>query len=132
MKVLFSGARAGELLVRRSKNRTAMSINNPDVVDAIGIERDSDVVVLTICDHLDWYSADEHLLALQDKINRYLGFVENELLDAYPLANGRSIRLDVLFKFQPTECATQFLMKARRVAEEYGVMLEWRVPSLGG
>jgi len=118
--------------VRCSKNRTTMSINNPEVVDAIGIERDSDVVVLTICDHLDWYCAEEHLLALQDKINRYLGFVENELLDAYPLAMGRSIRLDVLFKFQPTECATQFLIKARLVAEEYGVMLYWRVPSLDG
>ena len=51
---------------------------------------------------------------------------------AYPLAMGRSIRLDVLFKFQPTECATQLLMKARRVAEEYGVMLEGRVPSCDG
>ena len=71
-------------IVRPSKNLTTMSIDDPEVVDVIGIERDSDVVVLTICDHLDWYCADEHLLALHDKINRYLGFVENELLDAYP------------------------------------------------
>lgn len=109
-----------------------MSIDNPEVVDAIGIERDSDFVVLNICDNLDWYYADEHMQALQDKINRYLGFVENELMDAYPLAMGRSIRIDLLCKYQPTECATQFLMEARRVAEEYGVILDWRVPSLGG
>jgi hypothetical protein len=94
--------------VRRLKNCTPMSIDNPEVVDAIGIERDSDFVVLTICDYLDWYYADEHIQALQDKFNRYLGFVENELLDAYPLAMGRSIRIDLLCKYQPTERATKF------------------------
>ena len=109
-----------------------MSIDNPEVVDAIGIERDSDVVVLMISDHLDWYCADEHFRALQDKINRYLGFVENELLDAYPLALGRSIRIDLVCKFQPPDSATQFLMEARRVAEENGVKLDWQVPSFGG
>ena len=105
-----------------------MTIENPEVVDAIGLERDSGVVVLTICDHLEWHSAKEHLHALQDKINRYLGFVENgELLDSYPLAADKPIRIDVVCKFQPTERATQFLEAARRVAEEYDLSFDWRV-----
>ena len=109
-----------------------MSVDDPEVVDAIGIERDSDVVVLTISDHRDWLCCDDHLLALQDKINRYLGFIEIELLDAYPLASGRSIRIDVVCKYQPTERAIQFLMEAQKVAIDYDVLLSWRVPSLGG
>ena len=106
-----------------------MTIENPEVVDAIGLERDSGVVALTISDHLEWDSADEHLRVLQDKINRYLDFIEKgELLDSYPLAAGKPIRIDVLCKFQPNERATQFLEEARRVVEEYGVSFDWRVP----
>jgi len=42
-------------------------------------------LILVIVDHLDWSNEHEHLIILQDKINAYLGFVENkEYVDTYP------------------------------------------------
>jgi hypothetical protein len=67
-----------------------VSIDNKDVSDAIGVETASGKVVLSISDHFDWSEEDAHLLALQNKINTYLRFIEGgELLTTYPQSAGR-------------------------------------------
>src|SRR5260370_34389724 len=105
-----------------------MAVDNPDVIDAIGIERASGVVALTISDHLEWDEANQHLLTLQEKINRYLAFIESgELLASYPKAVGRQVRIDVVCKYQPPEMATRFLDQARKLIEQAGWSLSWRV-----
>ena len=106
-----------------------MAIDDPDVVDAIGLERGSGIVALTISDHLEWDTADEHLRALQEKINRYLGFIETgELLESYPAAVRKHVRIDVLCKYPLPEHASEFLEETRRVVKEYGVSFSWCVP----
>jgi hypothetical protein len=57
------------------KEARAMSLDNLEVVDAVGTEKDSGTIVLTILDAWDWDDQGQHLLALQAKINVYLGFV---------------------------------------------------------
>ena len=42
----------------------------------MSIDNDENVV-LTITDHLEWDIENEHLLILQDKINAYLGAIED-------------------------------------------------------
>ena len=77
-----------------------MSIDQTNVVDAIGVDNATGDVVLTIADHLEWTGSDnEHLLLLQEKLNTYLSFVESgELLEAYPDAKGRTVLIDVVCK----------------------------------
>src|SRR5262245_20829342 len=101
-----------------------MPVDNPEVVDAVGTEVATGNIVLTICDHLDWTDAESHLHLLSEKINRYLGFIESgELLENYPSAAGKSVRIDIYAKYPLTEEACRFFDHAREVARTYGVSL---------
>lgn len=102
-----------------------MSVEQPGVIDAIGIEDETGIVVLTITDHLNWKDAEEHLFILQDKINAYLGFVESgEIIDKYPDAEGKPVRIDVFFKYKKLpEEALSFLEGANKVAAQLNVSI---------
>jgi len=105
-----------------------MSVEQTNVVDAIGIERDSDRAVMTITDHLPFGARDEErLLLLQDKLNAYLAFIESgELLEAYPDACGRKVTVEIVFKHEPIGPALAFLERAQKVMASAGIPLIWR------
>lgn len=76
-----------------------MALENPTQVDAVGTERASGVVVLTLFDGWDWTDASSHLTALQAKLNAYFEFVESgQLEESYPEAQGRPRRLEIIVK----------------------------------
>jgi len=105
-----------------------VSVENPSAVDYIGVEKDSGKVVLTISDHLDWEDEESHLLTLQEKINRYLAFVESgELLMSYPDATGRAVVVDVVAKYPPTPSADNSLAKTRELLRKAGFELRFKV-----
>ena len=108
-----------------------MPVGNPDVIDAIGIERESGVAVLTNADHMEWDDGNQHLLALQVKINRYLDFIETgEIYESYPLAVGKQLRIDVVCRYAPSESGERLLELAMDVVRHAGLSLTWRVPAL--
>ncbi len=101
-----------------------MSIDQPDVVDIVSVDRMTGQVVLTISDHLDWSDSTAHQLLLQSKLNRYLAFVESgEILQSCPNAKDRLVALRVVFRFQPDEAGRAFLAKARAIVESAGFSL---------
>ena len=105
-----------------------MSVENTEVVDAIGVQKGTGSVALTISDHLDWRDLHGHLRTLQDKLNRYLAFIESgELLESYPDAKGRAVRIDVYFQHEPSREAGEFLAKAATKIRQAGMSFEWRV-----
>lgn len=105
-----------------------MSVEESNVVDAIGIERTSGNVILTIADHLDWVDADAHEIKLQAKLNAYVRFVESgEILDAYPKARGRVVVFDVVLRVPPTARANDFFDRVRQVLADAGFELRTRV-----
>lgn len=105
-----------------------MSVEQLDVIDIIGIEKNSGRVTLTISDHLDWFDTVQHQIILQEKINQYLAFVEsNEIFESYPDAKGRPIVVTVVFKFSPDKKGYEFLAKARAVIESAGLDLRYEV-----
>jgi hypothetical protein len=68
-----------------------MSVMNLEVVDVISIDLNGNAV-LTISDDLTWDDKNEHLLALQNKINAYLGFIESgNIYEEYPNAKDRML-----------------------------------------
>lgn len=94
-----------------------MSVDKTGVIDAIGIDKSTGEIVLTITDPLDWGN-DEHLLLLQEKLNTYLSFVEGgELLITYPDAKGRDVLIRIVCKFPPDESGVRFLRKVSRIVE---------------
>ncbi|GFO57576.1 hypothetical protein GMSM_45830 [Geomonas sp. Red276] len=105
-----------------------MTVEETKVVDVIGIDKASGQVVLTIADHLEWVDEDSHLLALQEKLNSYLAFVEEgELLEQYPNSKDRRVRLDIVLKHSPSPRGDLFLRKAQDVVAAAGFSLEYRV-----
>lgn len=104
-----------------------MSVDQTNTIDAIGIDKSSGRVILTISDHLEWRN-NEHLLLLQDKMNTYLRFVESgEILDTYPDSKGKNITISIVCRYAPDSQAVDFLNKVARVIETSGIELDHRV-----
>ena len=102
-----------------------MSVDNSQVVDAIGTEKDGTGVTLTITDHLEWGNG-EHLLKLQDKLNKYLAFIESgEIYDSYPSAKGKKIQISVVCKYDPDIEGYAFLEKCKKQIEQAGFYLHF-------
>jgi hypothetical protein len=107
-----------------------MTIENPKVVDCIGIEKDGSGVTLTISDHLEWGDRN-HLLCLQDKVNSYLSFIESgEIYEEYPSANGKKQKIWVACKYEPDEEAKEFLSRCKDTLEQGGFGFSYNVPEI--
>jgi len=97
-----------------------LSVEQKNIIDIISIDK-NDCVVLTISDHLEWDEANEHLLILQDKINRYLGAIETgELYETYPKARGRQIIVRIVSLYSPSSDGLIFLEKTKNILESAG------------
>jgi CRP-like cAMP-binding protein len=104
-----------------------MSVEQLDVIDVISTDTTGNVI-LAVSDHLDWSDTDQHQLILQEKLNKYLAFVESgEILESYPDAKGRPIVFRVVFKFSPDAQGYEFLTKTRAVIESAGFTLRYEV-----
>lgn len=106
----------------------AVSVDNPNVVDAVGTDRATGGVVLTISDHLEWDAANEHLVALHAKINSYLDFIQSgQLLEEYPAACGKPVTILLCCKFAPSADGMAFLGRVQEVIAAGGWFFSWRV-----
>jgi hypothetical protein len=101
-----------------------MSIEQTDTIDLIGIERESDKVVLTVCDDLNWSDSAHHLQLLQDKINTYVAFIKSgEILETYPKSAGRQVVIEVVTKHELSETCADFMARASQVLLGAGIEL---------
>lgn len=105
-----------------------MSLDNLKVVDAVGTEAEGGTIVLSIIDGWDWVDEQRHLRALQEKLNAYFSFVESgQIYEAYPEADGRPLRIDVVSKFSMPKAALVFLEKASSVAGQLNMTVAHRI-----
>ncbi|WP_259666247.1 DUF6572 domain-containing protein [Rhizobium lentis] len=106
-----------------------MSLDQTNVVDAIGVDDATGELVLTITDHLEWtVRVDEHLLLLQEKLKSYLRFVESgEMLEVYPDAKGRAVLIDVVCKYPPSQLALGFYNQVAKIVDGAGIKLQHRL-----
>jgi hypothetical protein len=108
-----------------------MSLDQENAVDAIGMEIATNCVVLSIVDPWSWDDQAAHLLALQAKLNAYLAFIANgELIEIYPNAAGKHVRIEIISRYPLPEIAERFLAGARRVAAEVGIDVKQRVSEI--
>ncbi len=110
-----------------------MSIEQTNVVDAVGVDNVTGEVVLTITDQIEWTGSDnEHFLLLQEKLNTYLGFVESgEIFDTYPNAKGKGVLIDVVYKYPLNQQAQEFYSKVIRIVEGSGMKFRHRLFDAG-
>jgi hypothetical protein len=105
-----------------------VTLDKPDVVDAIGTEVEGGAIVLTIADSWDWTDERAHLLALQAKLNRYFDFIESgEIWDVYPQARGRQLVIDVVGRFPMPRVGVDLLRKASEAIADLDVKVRNRL-----
>jgi uncharacterized protein DUF6572 len=104
-----------------------VTVTDPNVIDVVGVDRQTGEVVLTLCDHLDWDDTEGHLIILQEKLNRYVTFVEaGQLAEEYGAAKGRRVRIEVALKYAPSTGGKAFLAQAERIITSAGIGMVWR------
>ena len=109
-----------------------MSVEDVETVDAIGVDRQSGDVILTIADHLAWDDDHYHLTTLQEKLNTYIAFVESgELVRVYPDAKDRNVMIDVVAQHKYPPIAGQFFERVREIVESVPVRFRVRVLDTG-
>ena len=102
-----------------------MTIENPEVIDAIGTDTVTGEVVLMISDGLNWSNEHHHLSLLQDKINAYFGVV-GQLREAHPEAKKHGMRIDCICSHPAPESTAWFAEEVRKVAAPLGVGFEFK------
>jgi hypothetical protein len=106
-----------------------MTVDQLDVVDFVGINPKTDEVLLAICDHLEWTPPDfemEHIYLLQEKINAYLGSIENgEIFERYPKARGKKFVIRVMLTFPMSDEGTRFSEWATSFIRDAGHRIEF-------
>lgn len=111
-----------------------MSVEQSEIVDHLGIERESGHVGLVIIDDLDWTDELSHLQMLQDKLNAYLAFIESgEVFERVQSELGKSvpsttpINVTVYAKFDLSPRARELMTYAIEMFEDAGLELSHRV-----
>ena len=74
-----------------------------------------------------WDDAQNHLLALQAKINAYIDFVEEgQLHGVYPAAPGRGVVIDVVTRHELPPAGVQLLADASAVCRDLNIEVRTR------
>ncbi len=106
-----------------------MSVVDKSKIDFIGIDKETNNVILTITDHLSWVDEMSHIYILQEKINSYIAFIEgNELHETYPESLNKTILINIVFKYKITLLCAEFLNKVKGVLYDLDVKLTYDQP----
>jgi len=101
-----------------------MSLEKTNTVDAVGIEKATGKVVLTIADSWNWQDEAAHLSALKEKLNAYGNFIESgEIWESYPQSQGRKVVIDVVSRFPVPMTAMNFLKRVSALFGDAGTEL---------
>ena len=80
--------------------------------------------MLTIADSWPWNDENNHLLALQDKLNAYFEMIQSgQLRDCFPPSKGRQLRIQVVFRFRPPTTALALLAEAAKAGSKLNVLI---------
>ena len=106
-----------------------MSVLENDRIDGIALDEANRCLRLLITDHLDWSNEYQHLVALQEKINAYISFCEEEQYqEIYKDAEIRYAVFEIHFQNEPTDTAIAFLERVQQQLTEMGIVIECHLP----
>lgn len=80
-----------------------MGVDDKNVIDIVSMNPEGKAV-LTISDHLEWGTENDHLLILQDKINSYVDVLESgQIYEIYPELKSMDFVIQLVMKYLPDE-----------------------------
>jgi hypothetical protein len=111
-----------------------MTVDRKGIVDWLGLEKGTGHVVLTVVDDLDWSDEKSHVLALQEKLNTYLVFIESgEVFERLAEDVGKTvsrstpIKVSILARYPPPDRGRAFVEHAKGVFSGAGFGLTFKV-----
>lgn len=111
-----------------------MLLSNADVIDYLGIEKETGCVVVTLVDDCDWRDETAHLTQLQRKLNRYFDFIDRgevfqqvAAIAGYEVAPSTPVKMSILARYEPQGEGRRFLEHVAKVALEAGVGFAFKV-----
>jgi hypothetical protein len=112
-----------------------MSLEQSNVIDALGLDEAAGRVILVIRHDAPWEGSDRQLYLLQEKLNAYVSFaLDGEMAEAFPDFAGRPVGLRVESAATPDARTLHLLAHVRRQIAFQDITLEVRVgqaPSCG-
>lgn len=101
-----------------------MSVDQTDVVDAVGMDPETGRVTLLLSDHLDWEDAEAHTRLLQEKLATYVAFVvSGQLVESFPEAHGRRVHVQLYHLFAHSPEGAGVIATAQAVLAKHGLTL---------
>jgi hypothetical protein len=103
-------------------------VQNPALVDLIAADPASGIVVLTMVERRQWGADVRQFRQIEEKINRYLGYVlDGHLSQHYPQYRGWHARIVLACAEQPEGEAARFVDAAGRAIRAAGLEFVVRV-----
>lgn len=105
-------------------------VKNPQIIDLISFDQKQKEVVLVMVEERDWLTDSKQLHQLEEKINRYLGYVLDGFLgQQYPQYKGLPLRLQIECKQKPDPQTTHFLDKLKAYLKSEKISFRLKVLS---
>jgi hypothetical protein len=99
-------------------------VENPGVLDALGMDPDTGEVVLVMFEQRPWNVGDKQLFQLQEKLNSYMSFaLDGEMEEQLPQTVGKKVRITLACAEEPPAQITELLVKVREQISLQGINL---------
>ena len=110
-----------------------MSVKEADTIDAMGVDKSTNTLVLLITDPYQWVIDEyNHLKAFQKKINNYVAFIENGgYRSEYGDQTFSGFRIEAEFKYRPTKIGQSCLDNGKKPLAERNIEFVWSVAKKG-
>jgi hypothetical protein len=100
----------------------APGVENPAIVDLITLDPSADRVVLAMLERRPWENTPGQFRQIEDKINRYLGYVlDGHLGRHYPQYAGKRVRIRLDCARPPSGEAVRFITAATQAIGAEGI-----------
>jgi hypothetical protein len=97
-------------------------VQNSRVIDLITLDKASDRVVLVMVERRPWGAADDQLTQIEEKVNRYMGYVLDGFLgEHYPQYLGKSVSIRLDCAESPHGEAARFVEAMTDAIEGHGI-----------
>lgn len=125
--MLDSGPRRADVLESMTREQMvaefgAPGVQNARIVDLITPDAERDRVILAMFENRPWGASARQLVEIEEKINRYLGYVlDGFLVEHYPRYLGKRVQIRLDCVAPPSGVALPFVQAARRAIEAQGL-----------
>ena len=108
-----------------------MAVDERNIIDFVSTGKDG-TVTLSVADHLSWADEKQHLCHLQEKLNRYMDFINGgELAENFPEAADLRPLIKVHFVHPPPPKAKEFLSKITSLIESERISFTYDILPTG-